>query len=44
MVCSHIELVCFLINASILGETSCYWNSMNTRHTLQFCDFKEVGN
>lgn len=41
--CSHFELVCFLVNASRLIETSCYLNSMNTCHTLLFCDFREVG-
>lgn len=41
--CSHFELVCFLINATILIQTSGYLNSMTTCHTLLFCDFREIG-
>ena len=41
--CSHFEVVCFLKNASILIETGCYLNGMNTSHTLLVCDFREAG-
>lgn len=42
--CSHFELVCFLINASSLTETRCYLSSVNAFHTLLFCDFRELSN
>ena len=34
--------MCFVKSASILIETGCYLNGMNTRCTLLVCDFRET--